>query len=205
TWTAQACAPNAHVTVSGRKNAQAWSPGAPSRRSVGLRSEARASAPSSTRRSARPVTCATPCASTTSAGAHSSISAATSRALRATSRVVRWTAGPATAATRLAILPLPYPSTASPPPHPPTPRVAARRAHRVAVAAALGRAHRAGAPPSRVPCDGPADLEVDQPTRSDLDAGALERADAGARQIGRHPDPARRRGAAASLLRGPPL
>jgi len=54
-----------------------------------------------------PATCAWPSANTTSVGAHSSSSPATSRAFRATSREVRATAGPFTAATRLAIVPLP--------------------------------------------------------------------------------------------------
>ena len=49
-------------------------------------------------------------------GSHSSISAATSRALSATSPAERATAGPATAATRLAMVPMPYPTSWVSPP-----------------------------------------------------------------------------------------
>src|SRR4029453_2337471 len=93
TSTAHACAPNAKVTVSGAKYPQACSPGRDSRSSVLLRTAARDRSPSATPRSGSPATWARPPVSTTSAGAHSSISEATTRALPATSRAVRATAG----------------------------------------------------------------------------------------------------------------
>jgi hypothetical protein len=68
------------------------------------------------RRSGEPATHTWPSATTTSSGAHSSISAPTSRALCATSRAERAMAGPATAATRLAIVPRPKPTRAVSPP-----------------------------------------------------------------------------------------